>query len=34
MVEMPKNVTTRVLQKEEEWDGIREDWKALYASSP
>jgi CelD/BcsL family acetyltransferase involved in cellulose biosynthesis len=34
MVEMPKNVTTRVLRKEEEWDGIREDWKALYASSP
>jgi CelD/BcsL family acetyltransferase involved in cellulose biosynthesis len=34
MVEMPKDVTTRVLQKEEEWDGIRDDWKALYASSP
>jgi CelD/BcsL family acetyltransferase involved in cellulose biosynthesis len=34
MVEMPKNVTIRVLQKEEEWDGIRDDWKALYASSP
>jgi CelD/BcsL family acetyltransferase involved in cellulose biosynthesis len=34
MMEMPKDVTTRVIQNEVEWDAIRDDWKALYASSP
>jgi CelD/BcsL family acetyltransferase involved in cellulose biosynthesis len=33
-VEMPKRLTTRVIREELEWDAIRNDWKALYASSP
>jgi len=34
MVEMPKDLTTRVIQEETEWDAIRDDWNALYALSP
>jgi len=34
VVEMPKDVTTRVIQEETEWDAIQADWNALYASSP
>jgi CelD/BcsL family acetyltransferase involved in cellulose biosynthesis len=34
MVEMPKDVTTRVIEHEAEWDAIREDWNTLHASSP
>jgi CelD/BcsL family acetyltransferase involved in cellulose biosynthesis len=34
MVEMPKDVTTRVIREEREWDAIRDDWNILYASSP
>lgn len=31
---MPKDLKTRVIQDEQEWDAIREDWDALHASSP
>ncbi len=34
MLELPKDLTTRVIRKEFEWDAIQEDWDALYASSP
>jgi len=34
MVEMPKEVTTRVIRDEWAWDAIRDDWNILYASSP
>jgi CelD/BcsL family acetyltransferase involved in cellulose biosynthesis len=34
ILEMPKGVTTRVIQEVVEWDAIRDDWKTLYASSP
>lgn len=34
MVDMPKAATTRIIREEEEWDAIRDDWNALYASSP
>ncbi len=33
-MEMPKGLTTRVIREEVEWDAIRDDWRALYASSP
>lgn len=33
ILEMQDGVTTRVIQEEAEWDAIRDDWKALYASS-
>ena len=33
-MKMPKDVTTRVIHEEVEWDAIREDWNTLYASSP
>ena len=31
---MLKDITTRVIHAETEWDAIREDWTDLYASSP
>jgi CelD/BcsL family acetyltransferase involved in cellulose biosynthesis len=31
---MPSELITRVIQEEWEWDAIRNDWQALYASSP
>jgi CelD/BcsL family acetyltransferase involved in cellulose biosynthesis len=31
---MPKDVTIRLIREEQEWDAIRDDWNALYASSP
>src|SRR5580704_14866261 len=34
MVDIPKGLTTRVIEKEVEWDAIRNDWKVLYTSSP
>jgi CelD/BcsL family acetyltransferase involved in cellulose biosynthesis len=34
MVDISEGLTTRVIKKEVEWDAIRNDWKALYASSP
>jgi CelD/BcsL family acetyltransferase involved in cellulose biosynthesis len=34
MVEMSKQLTSRVIQKEGEWDAIQDDWNYLYASSP
>jgi CelD/BcsL family acetyltransferase involved in cellulose biosynthesis len=34
MLEMPTEITTRVIQDETEWDAIRDDWNALYALSP
>jgi CelD/BcsL family acetyltransferase involved in cellulose biosynthesis len=34
MTEMPKDITTRVIKEEAEWDAIRDDWNALYALSP
>jgi CelD/BcsL family acetyltransferase involved in cellulose biosynthesis len=34
MPEMPRDLTTRVIHEESEWDAIRNDWQALYASSP
>jgi CelD/BcsL family acetyltransferase involved in cellulose biosynthesis len=34
MVEMPTQLTTRVIRNEVEWDAIRDDWNSLYASSP
>jgi CelD/BcsL family acetyltransferase involved in cellulose biosynthesis len=30
----PKGLTTRVIREVVEWDAIRNDWNALYASSP
>jgi CelD/BcsL family acetyltransferase involved in cellulose biosynthesis len=33
-VEMPNRLTTRVIREEVEWDAIRNDWMALYTSSP
>ncbi|HSY98660.1 MAG TPA: GNAT family N-acetyltransferase [Terriglobales bacterium] len=34
MVEIPKDVTTRIICEEREWDALRDDWNTLYASSP
>ena len=34
MVEIPKDVTTRIICEEREWDAIRDDWNTLHASSP
>jgi CelD/BcsL family acetyltransferase involved in cellulose biosynthesis len=34
MVEISKDVTTRIIREEGEWDAIRDDWNTLYASSP
>lgn len=34
MIQMPKDLKTRVMQKEVEWDAIRDDWEVLHASSP
>ena len=34
MLGTPKDITIRVIQEEVEWDAIRDDWKALYATSP
>ena len=31
---MPQDLKTRVIQKEAEWDAIRDDWNNLYASNP
>ena len=31
---MPKDLKTRVIDNEQEWDAIRDDWDALHASSP
>jgi len=34
MLEIPKGLTTRIIQNVMEWDAIRDDWDALYAASP
>jgi CelD/BcsL family acetyltransferase involved in cellulose biosynthesis len=34
MVEIPKDVTTRIICEEREWDAIRDDWNTLHAASP
>ena len=34
MVEMPTQLSTRVIRNEVEWDAIQDDWNSLYASSP
>ena len=34
MVEIPKDVTIRIICEEREWDAIRDDWNTLHAASP
>jgi len=34
IIQMPTNITTRVIRDEVEWDAIRDDWEVLHASGP